>query len=76
MIRAVVDTYGHEGRFIIACLLGFSGFLRLSELLEKKRDECMKILIPTATNGPARAGHIVYLGSTNGKSCTVAWVGK
>ena len=68
MIRAVVDTYGHEGRFIIACLLGFSGFLRLSELLEIHvgaltfDEECMKILIHKATNDQARAGHIVYIG--------------
>ena len=78
MIKAIVTTYGFSQpqnlihlRFVIACLLGFSGFLRISELLEiRVREltfdkECMKILIPKAKNDQMREGHIVHISRTN-----------
>ena len=39
MVKAIVDMYASpfnllHHRFILTCLLGFTGFLRISELLE------------------------------------------
>ena len=72
LVKAIVDTYAESAnllrhRFVIACLLGFSGFLRISELLEIHvgdvdfEDECMKILIPKSKCDQVREGHIVYI---------------
>ena len=87
MMRAVVDTYGWspnliQMRFIITCLVGFSGFLRISELLEIKvqnltfEDDCMKILIPKSKTDQVREGHVVYIGRSHSKYCPVSWLEK
>ena len=62
--------------------MGFSGFLRISELLEiQVRDltfdeECMKILIPKSKNDLVREGHIVYISRMSSPYCTVRWLEK
>ena len=82
MIKSIVDTYEESGnlihhRFVIACLLGFSGFLRISELLEIHvgdidfEDDCMRILIPKSKNDQVREGHILYISRTGTHYCTV-----
>ena len=87
MIRSIIATYRFcqphnliQFRFLITCLLGFSGFLRISELLEIHvgdmtfDNECMKILIPKSKNDQVREGHIVYISRMNSDYCTVHWV--
>ena len=85
IMREVVDRYGGNGnllelRFVITCLVGFAGFLRISELQEiRVRDltfdgDCMKILIPKSKNDQVREGHVVYISRSGGRYCVVAWV--
>ena len=85
MIKLIVDTYAKpknlkNHRFVITCLLGFSGFLRTCELLEiHVKDisfdtECMKILIPKSKNDQVREGHVVYITRSSSHYCTVHWV--
>lgn len=87
MVKSIVDMYASshnliQQRFVITCLLGFSGFLRISELLEIKvgdltfDKECMKILIPKSKNDQVREGHILYISRTDSHYCTVKWVEK
>ena len=82
MVKSIVDAYDTSDnlihhRFVMACLLGFSGFLRISELLEihvgdiEFEDDCMKILIPKSKNDQVREGHLVYIGRTGTHYCTV-----
>ena len=84
MMKAIVDTYRHppnllHHRFIITCLLGFSGFLRISELCEiRVRDlefdnECMKITIPKSKNDQIREGHIIFISRSDSDYCPVQW---
>ena len=83
MMRAIVDKYGGSGnllqlRFIITCLVGFAGFLRIKANCWKSAyltfdEECMKILIPKSKYDQIRKGHIVFISRTNSEYCTVAW---
>ena len=87
MVKAIVDTYAESAnllrhRFVIACLLGFSGFLRISELLEIHvgyvdfEDVCMKILIPKSKCDQVRQGHNVYISRTGSQYCPVSRLGR
>ena len=87
MVKAIVDIYERSAnlihqRFVIACLLGFAGFLRISELLEIHvgditfDKECMKIVIPKSKNDQDREGHVVYISRTETDYCTVSKVEK
>ena len=83
MVKKIVDLYGWDGnmlhlRFVVTCLLCFSGFLRIGELLElMTRDihfyeECVRITIPKSKTDQLREGHIVHIARTYTKYCPVA----
>ena len=85
MVKEIIDTYRSpfnllHRRFIVSCLLGFSGFLRISELLAIRvgdmtfETECLKIIIPKAKNDQVREGHVVFISRSNSPYCTVGWV--
>ena len=71
MAKGIVDTLGPnqdliKWRTIVLCLLGFSGFLRISELLAVQvkhltfTKEHLERVIPKAKNGQMREVYIVY----------------
>ena len=85
MVKAIVDMYASpfnllHHRFILTCLLGFTGFLRISELLEIRirniafHDDCVKIVIPKSKTDQVREGHIVHIVRSNGSYCPVSWL--
>ena len=84
MMRSIIDHYRFPKnllhyRFIIVCLLGFSGFLRISELCEirvgdmKFDDECLKITIPKSKTDQIREGHVVYISRFDNDYCPAQW---
>ena len=84
MMKSIIDAYRSPSnllhhRFIVLCLLGFNGFLRISELSEIRvgdlefDDECLKITIPKAKNDQIREGHIVFIARSNSDYCPVRW---
>lgn len=84
MLKEVVTRYAHTGdlmhlRFVITCLLGFSGFLRMGELLNIQlkdltfEENCLKILIPKAKTDQHREGHIVHIARQRNDFCPVHW---
>ena len=85
MVKAVVDMYASplnllHHRFIITSLLGFTGFLRISELLEIRiqdiefHDDYVRIVIPKSKNEQVREGHIVHIIRSNSSYCTASWL--
>ena len=83
--KAIVDMYASpfnllHHRFILTCLLGFTGFLRISELLETRirdiafHDDCVKIVIPKSKTDQVREGHLVHIVRSNGSYCSVSWL--
>ena len=82
MAKGIVDALGpspdltHQ-RTIVICLLGFSGFLRISELLAiqvkhlKFDSHHLEITIPQAKNDQMREGHIVYIKRLHTNYCPV-----
>lgn len=83
MVKQVVDLYGSDGnllhlRFAVTCLLGFSGFLRIEELLDIQMhhlhfsEDCLRITIPKSKTDQLRDGHIVYISRTFSRYCPVA----
>ena len=86
MAKQVTELFGRgsnllEHRSVVICLLGFSGFLRISELIEiqikhlKFFDSHLEITIPKAKNDQEREGHIVHIARTFSEHCPVQWVG-
>ncbi len=67
-------------RFVVLCLLGFSGFLRISELLEIQvkhiifEENCVKITIEKSKTDQLREGHIIFISKTGNKTCPVTWL--
>ena len=85
MVKAIVDMYASpfnllHHRFILTCLLGFTGFLRISELLEIRirdiafHDDCVKLVTPKSETDQVREGHIVHIVRSNGSYCPVSWL--
>ena len=85
MIKKIIDTYKTPGnlmhhRFVVTCLLGFTGFLRISELLEIRVGDMefeqtwLKITIPKSKNDQVREGHILFISRSSSPYCTVGWV--
>ena len=64
-------------RFVIICLLGFTGFLRLDELLNLKVREIqfypshMTLTIPKCKNDQSREGNIIHVAELGSKYCPV-----
>ena len=85
MTKQVVEFFGlgdsllHK-RSVVICLLGFSGFLRISELIEiqvkhlKFVSSHLEITIPKAKNDQMREGHIVHIAKTHTRYCPVQWL--
>ena len=73
MIKTLVTKYSGENstipdlRFLLTCLLGFAGFLRIDELLDVKlkhiklQESHLEILIPKSKTDQHREGHVVYI---------------
>ena len=65
-------------RFIVMCLIGFSGFLRINELTEihvgdlNFDESCLKIVIPKSKNNQVPEGHIVFIHRSNTPYCPVS----
>ena len=87
MAKQVVMEYAHPTNFknhrtIVLCLLGFAGFLRISEILEirianlKFSTVDLQITIPKAKNDQIRAGHIVHISRIGSAFCPVHWTEK
>ena len=85
MAKEVVQRFGDDDdlkkhRLIVICLLGFSGFLRISELvaIQIKHltffDSRVEINIPKAKNDQLREGHLVHIGRTGTPFCPVNWL--
>jgi len=87
MIKDIIKAYGSTNnlvhlRFIIVCLLGFSGFLRISELLNLKIGEMafqqkgLEMTISKSKTDKLREGNIVYIAKTGTLYCPVFWTKK
>ena len=85
MVKEVVQLFGQgtnllHHRTVVICLLGFSGFLRISELLDIQIKHLtflsshLEILIPKAKNDQLRQGHIVHIKRLNSQFCPVQWL--
>ena len=73
MIKSLVDKFGGKNaslpdlRFLLTCLLRFSGFLRIEELLSIKikhqriNESHLEILVPKSKTDQNREGNIVYI---------------
>ena len=81
MLHALVDADQLDDliyfRFVIICLLGFTAFMRLDELLNLKVgqiqffDNYMTLTIPKCKNDQAREGNIIHVAELNSKYCPV-----
>ena len=82
MVRQVMDRIGRSSNLIdrrtsLICILGFSGFMRISELLAVQvkhiqiKSEHLKIFIPKAKNDQQCQGHIIHIKRTNTTYCPV-----
>ena len=87
MAKKVVQKYGYSSnllhhRSVVICLLGFAGFLRISELLHIQMGDVLftsshlEITIPKAKNDQVRQGHVVYISRTGSPYCPVSWTEK
>ena len=85
MAKQVVELFGQDSnlvnhRTVVICLLGFSGFLRISELVEiqvkhlKFLEAHLEITIPKAKNDQMREGHVVYIARSHSRYCPVQWL--
>ena len=61
--------------FMIICIIGFAGFLRIGEMLEIKIkhisifDDRVEILIPKSKTDQLREGYIVHIAKTETTAC-------
>jgi len=88
-IKELVDIFNRndkrnllEFRTLIVCLLGFSGFFRIQELLSVKlkeieiNNEFLKIIAPKSKTDQHRDGNEVFISRLNSQYCPVAYVEK
>ena len=87
MVKNVVEKYAQSENFlnhrlIVVILLGFSGFLRISDLLDVRIKDViftqndLQIMIHKAKNDQLREGHIVHIARTGSPYCPVYWTEK
>lgn len=86
LLKRIVDEYGKSKnlmdlRFVLICVLGFSGFMRISEILALKIrtlfffvDEGLKIFSETSKSDQLREGHILHISKTDTKCCPTYWL--
>ncbi|KAK3100534.1 hypothetical protein FSP39_021460 [Pinctada imbricata] len=82
-LNLLVEKYGKDFctladlRLISMCLIGYTGFLRFSEIANIKRshieffDEYLSIFIPKSKTDKFNEGSHVYISKTQSKSCPV-----
>lgn len=69
-------------RVFLMCLLGFSGFLRFSELSNirlcdiKWKDAYIEIKIPKSKTDIYRKGNVVIIAKTGNDMCPISWLSK
>ena len=83
IIKSLVEKFGGKNaslpdlRFLLTCLLGFSGFLRIDELLSIKikhlriNESHLEILVPKSKTDQHREGTIVYISGVSSECCPV-----
>jgi len=83
MIKSIVNFYGsvnanlYELRFLIICLLCFSGFLRISKLLNTKLKDLkfycdyLTVTLEKSKTDQLREGNIVFISKNNSSFCPV-----
>ena len=83
MMKSLVSKFGGKNtslpglRFLLTCLLGFSAFLCIEELLSIKikhlriNESHLEILVPKSKNDQHKEGHIVYISRISSESCPV-----
>ena len=87
IIKKLVEIFGDsqnliELRFLVLCILGFSGFFRISELLDiqvrniTQRSNYIEILVSKSKTDQLREGHIVYISQTDTSTCPFMWLKK
>ena len=87
MIGELVKRYGSSDnlinhRFIVICVIGFAGFLRISELLNlqiqdiKFKESWYEITIKKSKTDQIREGNIVFIAKTSTPTCPVFWLKK
>ena len=86
MIKGLVTKYGEKNstipdlRFLLTCLLGFAGFLRVQELLDVKlkhikiQKSNLEILILKSKIDQYRKRHVVYISRTKSECCPVKYL--
>ena len=86
MIKTLVTKYGEKNstipdlRFLLTCLLGFAGFLRIDELLDVKlkhikiQESHLEIVIPKSKTDQHREGHVVYISRIKSDYCPVKYL--
>lgn len=88
LVKSLVKRYTSSSnlvdmRFIIICLVGFFGFLRISELLEVKikdiqfSEEGATIFIHKSKTDQMRSGNTIYISEMKSSPyCPIAWLKK
>jgi len=82
MIKALVDTYSGEEslpnlRFLLICLLGFTGFMRIDEILKIQLKHLrlgithLEITLEKSKTDQLREGNIIYISKLDSKYCPV-----
>ena len=85
MMKIIVNSFKFthnlvDIRFVVMSLLGFAGFLRISELLEIKTkeitftDQGVKIFLPKSKADQLREGNVVCISKTGNETCPVKWL--
>ena len=84
MLERLTERHGHTGstpgdlRLLFIVLVGYSGFLRISELLSMKTNhiqimpEGMSVFLPKRKNDQFRAGNTIHIARTGKPTCPVA----
>ena len=76
MIKTLVTKNGGKNStipdliFLLTCLLGFAGFLRIDELQESH----LEILIPKSKTYQHREGHVLYISRIKSECCPVKYL--
>ena len=88
IIKSLVNKFGGKNaslpdlRFLLTCLLGFSGYLRIGELLSIKmkhlriNESHLEILVQHSKTDQPREGHIVYISRVSSECCPVKFLVK
>ena len=86
MIKSLVNKFGGRNaslpdlRFLLTCLIGFSGFLRIEELLSieikhlRISESHLEILVPKSKTEQHREEHIVYISWISSECCPVKFL--